>query len=193
MVARLVSQAREVMRLDLAIRILFEAPSVAEILRLTNESLFDDVFARVLSLRASGDLPRLFCLPPGSGLCWDYARLLRELDPDRPLYGLQAAGIETDLPFPDSAEAIAEEYVSLLRHVQPTGPYHLLGWSFGGLVAHEMACRLQEANEDVPLLALLDSYQYLPWIEAPAMTEQEAIDEMSELTGLDPEISRASR
>lgn len=49
-----------------------------------------------------------------------------------------------------------------------------------------MACRLQEQNEDVALLAVLDSYPYLPSIKAPIMTEQEAIDEMAELVGLDP-------
>src|SRR5262245_24403445 len=66
------------------------------------------------------------------------------------------------------------------------GPYHLLGWSFGGLVAHEMAGRLQEAHEDVALLALLDSYPPVPAEEALLINEQEAIEEMAELIGLDP-------
>ena len=47
---------------------------------------------------------------------------------------------------------------SSVRQVQPKGPFHLLGWSFGGLVAHAMATQLQDAGETVSLLALLDSY-----------------------------------
>jgi len=184
--ARIVSRAREVLGLDLAIRSLFEAPTVAELLRRANQTFFKDAFARVLALRTEGELPPLFCLPPGSGLCWDYARLLRELDAQRPLYGLQASGIATEMPFPDSVEAIADECVTLLREVQPVGPYYLLGWSFGGLVAHDVACRLQAQDQDVALLALLDSYPYQPWIKAPVMNEQDLIDEMAELVGLDP-------
>ncbi len=53
---------------------------------------------------------------------------------------------------------MAAHYVQPIRHVQPTGPYHLLGWSFGGLVAHAIATRLQNAGEQVDLLALLDAY-----------------------------------
>jgi thioesterase domain-containing protein/acyl carrier protein len=184
--ARIVSRARDELGLDLAIRSLFEAPTVAALLRHGHQTLFNDAFAPVLALRTEGDLPPLFCLPPGSGLCWDYARLLRELDPRRPLYGLQASGIDTEMPFHDSVEAIAGERVALLREVQPVGPYHLLGWSFGGLVAHEIACRLQAQGQDVALLALLDSYPYLPWIEAPVMNEQELVEEMAELVGLEP-------
>ncbi|MBL1099267.1 hypothetical protein JK363_21895 [Streptomyces sp. 205] len=52
---------------------------------------------------------------------------------------------------------MAEDYVARIREIQPHGPYHLLGWSFGGAVAHEMAVLLRAAGERVALLALLDS------------------------------------
>jgi thioesterase domain-containing protein len=184
--AHIVSRAREALGLDIAIRALFEAPTVAELLRHGNQALFKDAFARVLELRTEGNLPPLFCLPPGSGLCWDYARLLRELDTQRPLYGLQAGGIAGETPLPDSVEAIADECVAMLQQVQPAGPCYLLGWSFGGLVAHEIACRLQAQGREVALLALLDSYPYLPSIEAPITNEQDLVEEMAELVGLEP-------
>ena len=53
---------------------------------------------------------------------------------------------------------MAADYVTFVRQVQPTGPYHLLGWSFGGLVAHAIATHLQDHGETVALLALLDCY-----------------------------------
>src|SRR4029078_11608453 len=46
----------------------------------------------------------------------------------------------------------------IIRKIQPSGPYNLLGWSFGGLVAHAIATQLQGAGEQVAILALLDSY-----------------------------------
>jgi thioesterase domain-containing protein len=55
---------------------------------------------------------------------------------------------------------MAAEYLRIIRTVQPAGPYNLLGWSFGGLVAHAMATELQMQGEEVSLLALLDSYPF---------------------------------
>jgi thioesterase domain-containing protein len=55
-------------------------------------------------------------------------------------------------------EEMALDYLSRIREIQPSGPYRLLGWSFGGLVAHAMATRLQDQGEEVDLLVLLDAY-----------------------------------
>jgi enterobactin synthetase component F/nonribosomal peptide synthetase DhbF len=53
---------------------------------------------------------------------------------------------------------MAADYLDHVSSVQPTGPYRLLGWSFGGVVAHEMAVQLEESGESVETLALLDAY-----------------------------------
>ena len=52
---------------------------------------------------------------------------------------------------------MASDYLEQIRRIQPNGPYHLLGWSFGGYVAHSMAAQLEQQGEKVALLALLDS------------------------------------
>lgn len=57
---------------------------------------------------------------------------------------------------------MVSDYLTQIRAVQPAGPYHLLGWSFGGNLAHEMATRLQAAGEGVAVLVLLDSYPVTP-------------------------------
>jgi thioesterase domain-containing protein len=59
---------------------------------------------------------------------------------------------------PGTIAEMAADYLSIIRKVQPAGPYNLLGWSFGGLVAHAIATQLQAMGEEVALLALLDSY-----------------------------------
>ncbi|MQY27936.1 non-ribosomal peptide synthetase [Nocardia aurantia] len=102
--------------------------------------------------------PPLFCVHPAIGLAWCYSGLLAHLPADRPVYGLQAPHVTGAAESPSMA-ALARDYVAQLRSVQPHGPYHLLGWSLGGLIAHEMAVQLQRAGERVALLAMMDSYE----------------------------------
>ena len=65
---------------------------------------------------------------------------MRELEAQRPIYGLQAPGVAHDVPYAATIDEMAEDYVNAIRQIQPQGPYHLLGWSFGGVVAYAMAC-----------------------------------------------------
>ncbi|MFJ6392191.1 amino acid adenylation domain-containing protein [Streptomyces sp. NPDC091972] len=112
----------------------------------------------LLPLRPEGSRPPLFCLHPSMGLSWSYAALVPYLPTDLPVYGVQARGLAGPEQLPGSVEEMAADYADEIRTVQPEGPYHLLGWSFGGLIAQAVACRLEEAGEEVALLALLDSY-----------------------------------
>ncbi|MFC4376416.1 amino acid adenylation domain-containing protein [Nocardia halotolerans] len=114
----------------------------------------------VLAIRPSTgphDTP-LFCVHPAIGLSWCYAGLLAHLAPSRPVYGLQAPHVSGEEGFTSIPEA-AGHYVAHIKAIQPHGPYHLLGWSLGGLIAQEVAVQLQETGEDVAVLAMLDSYQ----------------------------------
>ncbi|MEZ3183055.1 amino acid adenylation domain-containing protein, partial [Streptomyces pimonensis] len=150
----------------LGVRSLFEAPTPEALARLlrsgggraTGAEEAARALEVLLPLRATGTRPPLFCVHPWAGLSWPYAGLLRSLGEDRPLYGLQARGLARAEEPPASVGEMAEDYLARIREVRPKGPYHLLGWSFGGLVAHEMAVRLREAGEEVALLALLDAF-----------------------------------
>ncbi|MEV5595225.1 non-ribosomal peptide synthase/polyketide synthase [Streptomyces sp. NPDC052496] len=159
--ARLTSRVRAVFGADPGIRALFEAQTPAGLVRAL-ETVADEATATVdalrvlLPLRPRGSRPPLFCVHPASGISWPYAGLMRHLD-DRPVYGLQARGLTEPGARPATVADMAADYLEQLRTVQPTGPYHLLGWSFGGAVAHAMATRLQEQGETVAFLALLDS------------------------------------
>jgi thioesterase domain-containing protein/acyl carrier protein len=129
----------------------------------------------VLPLRTRGERAPLFCLPPASGLAWGFAGLARHLDAGRPLYGLQSRGLVPGTGRPGSlAEAVAE-HTALIREVQPTGPYHLLGYSMGGLVAHGVATALQSAGERVALLAMLDSFPGTWTSQSPPPTDRAAV------------------
>ncbi|MFF2408064.1 amino acid adenylation domain-containing protein [Streptomyces sp. NPDC058092] len=112
----------------------------------------------LLPIRTTGSLAPLFCVAPIAGLAWCYTGLLRHLDPERPIYGLQSRLAAPGRPLPGSLAEVAADHLEQIRSVQPTGPYHLLGWSYGGLVAHELAGQLRHEGAPVGLLALLDAY-----------------------------------
>ena len=115
-------------------------------------------FDVLLPIRPAGDRPPLFCLHPGEGLSWRYLGLLRYIPADYPLYGVQARGLAQAEALPHSIEEMCDDYISQIRRIQPAGPYHLLGWSFGGIVAHAIATRLEDQGERVALLASLDGF-----------------------------------
>jgi nonribosomal peptide synthetase DhbF len=78
------------------------------------------------------------------------------------------------------------DYLDQIRAIQPAGPYHLLGWSFGGLVAYSLASHLQLQGEQVALLALLDTYLADPEVPCDILGEQERIQEFLKELGYDP-------
>jgi oxalate---CoA ligase len=115
--------------------------------------------SNLVPIRPAGDRPPLFAVHDISGKVACYRHLANHLDADRPFYGIQAPNWPTPLEnFNIAIMAIAATYIADIKTIQPTGPYHLMGYSFGGLVAFEMACQLQQQGEQVNFLGLLDSH-----------------------------------
>ncbi|WP_437755425.1 amino acid adenylation domain-containing protein [Sorangium sp. So ce1389] len=125
----------------------------------------------------------LFFVHGAGGSALDYAELVRHLDPARPFYGIHAPWLDGDEALPASVEAMARSYISELRKIQPSGPYLLGGWSFGGVVAFEMAQQLRAAGEAVAMLALVDSYAATPEL-APAPDELTSLAAFCHILGL---------
>ncbi|MFD3330099.1 amino acid adenylation domain-containing protein [Streptomyces sp. NPDC058701] len=125
-----------------------------------------DPFAPVLPIRPAGSLPPLFCVHGGLGTSLPYLGLASYVDEERPIIGLQAPQVSGSEPAA-SIEAQAASYLERIREVQPEGPYHLLGWSFGGLLAHELAVRLRADGAEVALLANLDAFPYDSALDGP--------------------------
>ncbi|NNH72848.1 non-ribosomal peptide synthetase [Nocardia uniformis] len=110
----------------------------------------------VLPIRPDGTESALFCIHPSSGIAWTYLGLADALKSGRPIYGLQAPDLSGGAAA-RSIDEFAGRYVHEIRRLQPEGPYHLLGWSFGGLIAHAVATRLEAAGAELGVLALLDA------------------------------------
>ncbi|MEH1098517.1 amino acid adenylation domain-containing protein [Micromonospora sp. CPCC 205561] len=153
--ARLVNRIRGTLGRDIEVRDLFERPTVAGLL---GEGRGANTLGVLVPLQPAGARRPLFCVHAGLGMSWSYAGLARHLGPDQPIYGLQTRALTVPGYQAASLPELAAEYLDEIRRVQPHGPYRLLGWSFGGVVAHAMAVAAEQAGEEVELLAMMDAY-----------------------------------
>ncbi|WP_155743619.1 thioesterase domain-containing protein [Scytonema sp. UIC 10036] len=112
----------------------------------------------LVPIQSRGSKVPIFCVHPYTGLVICYHELARLLGSDRPFYGLKSLGIEEGEEPLTRVEDMATLYLRAVREVQPHGPYILMGWSFGGIVALQMAHELKTQGEQVPFLGLLDTY-----------------------------------
>ncbi|CAL9664630.1 amino acid adenylation domain-containing protein [Streptomyces sp. enrichment culture] len=184
---RLVARVREEFGTELTIGSLFEAPTPAALAaRLeTAGAAGDDALGVVLPLRTEGDRTPLFAVHPAGGLAWCYAGLAARLGPQQPVYGLQARGLMGDERLPCTLQEEAEDYARQIRGIQPHGPYRLLGWSVGGVLAHTVAVLLRRAGEEVELLALLDAFPAEQWRHRPALEEGDALTAVLRMAGFE--------
>ncbi|MEU3000944.1 alpha/beta fold hydrolase, partial [Streptomyces sp. NPDC006995] len=185
---QLVSRIRSVLGVKLSNRSIFETPTVARLTEAIASDSDGDGFEVMLPLRTGGAGSPLFCLHGAGGLSWPYSSLLRAVPADFPVYGLQARGLNGEEPIATGVAEMAADYVEQIRAVQPSGPYHLVGWSFGGLVAHEVATLLVEAGEEVALLANLDQTPYdASWEDEDYTlpTERDVLETLLDFVGYD--------
>ncbi|WP_413806066.1 amino acid adenylation domain-containing protein [Streptomyces sp. OE57] len=155
---RLMGRLRAETGARLGMQALFQAPSPARLARLLDDGESSHDFDAVLAIRSEPDTPKLFCVHPASGIGWAYQALAGHAVGSLSLYALQARGLDVSREAAPSIDEMADDYVATMRSIQPSGPYNLLGWSFGGLVAHAMAARIEAMGERVDRLFLLDAY-----------------------------------
>jgi thioesterase domain-containing protein/aryl carrier-like protein len=112
----------------------------------------------IFPLRDHGDDFPFFFIHIAWGLCWSYLNVVEHIPGSHPLYGVQARRGDDGPGFPGSIREMAADYIANIRTVQENGPYHIAGWSFGGLAAHEIGVQLLAAGEQVAELILFDAF-----------------------------------
>jgi acetoacetyl-CoA synthetase len=168
--ARLLAQVETWTGRELPLATLLVAPTIARLATVIQEAQAandDSAMASpiLVPMRAGVGTP-IFLVHSVTGTvmeCWTLVGALRNA---RPVYGLQALGLDGEQPVQHRVEQMAASYIDQMRGVQPNGPYALGGYSFGGLVALEIAQQLSRAGERIEFLYLLDPYvaeRCLPW------------------------------
>ena len=111
----------------------------------------------LVPMQSAGARSPIVLVPGADGSVLSLKLLCEALGDQQPLYGLEAIGLDGNTPLPGSIEEIAQVNIAALRRIRPHGPYRLLGYSNGGVVAFEMARTLLDQGEHVESLMLLDS------------------------------------
>jgi acetoacetyl-CoA synthetase len=139
------------------------APTIASLAALLDQPALPR-FSPFVPLKPGSENPPIL-ITHGVGGRASFSELARHMQTEHPIYGIQARGVDGLEPPFHRIEDMAAYYLDALNQLQPQGSCALIGYSFGGLVAFEMARRLSEAGKNVALLVLVDTYphpRYLP-------------------------------
>ncbi|SEP61274.1 amino acid adenylation domain-containing protein [Streptomyces sp. yr375] len=190
---RLIGRINEAFGERLSVSTVLEHPTVARQAQALRAGRRPERPDTVVRIRPDGDLAPLFLVHPVGGNVLCYRALATALRPGRPVYGLTAPGLTapatTTAAVPATVPELAAVHVAALREVRPHGPYHLAGWSLGGLLAYEMAHQLRADGEEVATLTLLDT-AYPGTTDVPA--DETALlewfhDDLARSAGADPD------
>ncbi|MGB8356511.1 MAG: thioesterase domain-containing protein, partial [Chthoniobacteraceae bacterium] len=152
---------------------LFQATTLEQIASVIQQKGWTAPWSPLVPIQPLGTKEPFFCIHGADGAVLFYNKLASLFAPDQPVYGLQAQGLDGGHIVHSSMEAMAALYIKEIRAVQGKGPYFLGGYSFGGLLALEMAIQLRAQGEPVAMVALLDANN--PAMPARRYTLQERI------------------
>ncbi|MFF2144923.1 amino acid adenylation domain-containing protein, partial [Kitasatospora sp. NPDC058190] len=192
---RLIARITAALGVDFGLRALFESPTPAGVASRLEMGDADGGYEVILPLRATGNEPPMFCVHPGGGIGWSFMGLIRHLGPDIPVYAVQARSLaRPEEKRPTTMEEMAADYADHVEATYPSGPYRVLGWSFGGLAAHALATELQRRGRKVELLTVLDVHP--GWLglshdDVPDLDDQNMrphLEYLMRLVGIDPEL-----
>ena len=176
--SRLFLRVQEKLDRSLPLAILFQSPTIEGIAAKLREEAWATSWSSLVPLQPQGKKIPLFCIHPilGNVLC--YQSLLPSLGTDQPVYALQARGLNSTETAIADIKIMAKNYLEEIKTVQPTGPYLLAGYSFGGTVAYEIAQQIQQSGQEVAAIIFFDAIS--PTIAqqpSPSLLEKIAINQ----------------
>ena len=155
---RLLAKVKKKYGVDLKLATLFSATTIEQLSALVRKQTAPrSSFHSLVPIQTKGTKPPLFVIHGMGGNVLGFRDLTQNLESDQPVYGVEYS-IGESSPVLLRMEDLATRYLQEIRRLQPNGPYYLLGYSFGGLLAFEMAQQLHAAGQEVGLLGMLDTF-----------------------------------
>jgi amino acid adenylation domain-containing protein len=142
---------------EISLSSILRAPTIEQLANTMRQNLRPASRSSLVPMQPAGNQLPFFCVPGAGGNTMYLYNLSRRLGPDQPFYGLQGVGLDGEAAPHTRVEEMAAHYLTAIQSVQPHGPYCLGGHSLGGWVAFEMAQLLEQAGEEVAVLAILDT------------------------------------
>jgi len=143
---------------NLPIATLFHAPTIEQLATILRQKGWSPRWSSLVAIQGRGLKPPFFCVHGIEANVLRFLELAQYLGSDQPFYGLQAQGLNAIYPCHTRAEDMAAHYIKEIRNVQSEGPYHLGGYSFGGMIALEMAQQLISQGQEVSMVVLFDTF-----------------------------------
>jgi FkbH-like protein len=153
---RLFTEIEKTFNKKLPLATLLQAPTIAQLAKKIRNEAKTLTLSSLVPIKPSGTKSPLFLIHARGTSVLLYRDLAYNLDPDRPVYGLQPKGMREGEEPLTTIEDMAAHYIREIQTIQPQGPYQLGGYSFGGNVAIEMAQQLHQQGQEVSLLVLFD-------------------------------------
>jgi len=152
--ARLFARIQQRFDVTLPLSALLEAPTIERLADVLRDRRLPSGRTSLVALQSRGSRPPIFCIHARTGDVFSFRGFPKYLGPDQPLFGLQSQALGGGPPH-FTINEMAAHYLRELRSVRPHGPYYFFGFSFGGLVAFEIARQLCMEHEEVAFLGML--------------------------------------
>jgi surfactin family lipopeptide synthetase A len=155
---KLMNRIEEAFGKNLPMATLLQAPTIEQLAAILRQKGSSPPWSCLVPIQRGGSKPPFFCVHGILGNVLRFYDLARHLGSDQPFFGLQPQGLDGRQSCHTRVEEMAAHYIKEIRTVQSEGPYFLGGYSFGGIVAFEMAQQLTAQNQEVGLLVLFDTF-----------------------------------
>ncbi|BAY46057.1 peptide synthetase [Scytonema sp. HK-05] len=156
---QLISKINQKLGTNISLGILFQRPTLAEIANFITKNTDASLKTTYLvPIQVKGTQPPLFCIHPVGGQVMVYQHLAACLGLDQPVYALQSCALNNPDQEHNSIDNMAVEYAQAIRQAQSDGPYFLMGWSMGGVIAVSIAKHLEQQGQRVAFVGLVDSF-----------------------------------
>jgi thioesterase domain-containing protein/acyl carrier protein len=154
---RLFAEIERVFGKMLSLSTLFKTPTLGQLADAISQNVSIPEDSSLVPIQTAGEKTPLFLIPPAASTSLLFINMVRKLDHDQPVYGLDPVGLYDNRPHLSTVEEMASYNIQEMQRIQPKGPYLIGGICFGVRVAYEMAQQIQRQGKEMGLLVVFDS------------------------------------